>query len=159
MLSRISKCQHAKLRWFTLHRVAKSHPFRWTPPYFRKILYRNQWNGTNYFLKSYLNCAFIFKYGVCCFKRQFNKSIKSQFVVKTVKQHLVFVKPLSELRLSSRTIYITNANMAVTLAQFLWFLQNEGKWIKRGKNHYKHEHIESCHSANTELVTSVRDRC
>ncbi len=61
-----------------------------------------------------------------------------------VKYHLVFVKSLSELYLSSLTIYVTNTNMAVTLAQFLWFLQNEGKWIKRGKNHYKHGHVNSC---------------
>ncbi len=59
----------------------------------------------------------------------------------------------------AHTIYVTNADMAVTLAQFLSFLQSEGKWIKRSKNHYKHEHVESCSWANRELVISVRDRC
>ncbi len=44
---------------------------------------------------------------------------------------------LSDLHVVSRTIHVTNTNMAVTLAQFLWFLQNEGKWIKRGKKYYK----------------------
>ncbi len=53
---------------------------------------------------------------------------------------------------SSRTIYVTNANMAVRLAQFLWFLQNKVKWIKRGQNHSEHGHVESCSSANTEFV-------
>ncbi len=61
--------------------------------------------------------------------------------MKIVKHHLVFDRPLSELRLLSHTISITNANMAVTLAQFLWFPQNERKWIKRGKNHSKHGHV------------------
>ncbi len=70
-----------------------------------------------------------------------------------------FVKPLSELRLSSHTVYVTNANMAVTLAQFLWFLQNKREWIRRGQNHSKHGHVESCSYANTEFVASVRDLC
>ncbi len=52
-----------------------------------------------------------------------------------VKYRLVFVRPLSELHLSSRATHITDANMAVTLAQFLWSLQSEGKWIKRAQNH------------------------
>ncbi len=64
--------------------------------------------------------------------------------MKIVKYLLVLVKPLSELRRSSLTIYVTNANMAATLAQFLIFLQSEGKWIKRGKNHYWHGNVESC---------------
>ncbi len=45
----------------------------------------------------------------------------------------VFVKPLSELRLSSHTIIVTSASMAVTSAQFLWFLQNEGNGLKEMK--------------------------
>ncbi len=61
------------------------------------------------------------------FKRSFRKLIKSQFVVKTDKFYLVFVKLLSELRLSSHTIYVPDTNMAVTLAQFLLFLKNKGK--------------------------------
>ncbi len=76
-----------------------------------------------------------------------------------VKYHLLFVRPLSELRLLFRTIYVTTANMAVTLEQFLRLLQNEGKWIQRGQNHSKHGHVESCSSAHTELVASVRGRC
>ncbi len=32
---------------------------------------------------------------------------------------------------------MTKSNMAETLTQFLWFLQNEGQWIKRGKNHHE----------------------
>ncbi len=79
--------------------------------------------------------------------------------MKLFKYYLVFVKLLSELRLTSRTIYVTNANMAVSSAQFLWFLQNEGKWIKRGKNPSKHGHVGSCSSANRELVASVTDCC
>ncbi len=78
--------------------------------------------------------------------------------MKLVKYHLVFVKQFSELYLTSCTIYVSNTNVAVTLAQFLWFLQNEGKWIKRGQNHYRHEHVESRSSANRECVASVRDR-
>ncbi len=54
--------------------------------------------------------------------------------MKKVKYHLVFVKQPSELHLSSGTIHVTNTNLIVTLAQFLWFLQNEGKWIKEVKS-------------------------
>ncbi len=54
--------------------------------------------------------------------------MKLQFLVKNVKYHLANVK-----RLFSRSIHITNANMAVTLARFLSFLQNESKGIKRHK--------------------------
>ncbi len=35
----------------------------------------------------------------------------------------------SEVRLLSRTIYVTNAIKAVTLTQFGLFIQNEGKCI------------------------------
>ncbi len=38
---------------------------------------------------------------------------------------MVFVKLLSELRLSFRTTYVTNANMAVGLAQFPLFPPKE----------------------------------
>ncbi len=64
--------------------------------------------------------------------------------MKIVKFHFVFVKSHSELRLSSRTINITSTNMAVTLAQFLSFLQCKGKCIKRGTNQYKNGRVESC---------------
>ncbi len=76
----------------------------------------------------------------------------------TGKNHFVFVKMLSELCIMSHTIYGSNANMAVTVAQCLLFLQNEGKFIKGGKNHYKLGHVESCSYANGELVGSVRNR-
>ncbi len=39
----------------------------------------------------------------------------------------------SELCLSSCTIYVTKANIAVTLAHFLWFLQNEENGLKEVK--------------------------
>ncbi len=80
--------------------------------------------------QSCLNRALILKYDVYHFKRLFYKSIKSQFVVKMVKPHFVFVKPLSEQCPSSCTIYATNSNVAVTLAQFLSLLQNEGNGLK-----------------------------
>ncbi len=38
--------------------------------------------------------------------------------------------------------------MAVNVAQFVRFPRNLGKWIKRGKNHYKHGRVESCSQAN-----------
>ncbi len=70
--------------------------------------------------------------------RKYFMSRKSNVVVRQENNFLV--KPFSLL---SHTTYVTSANMAVTLAQFLWFLQNKGKWIKRGKNHYRHEQTES----------------
>ncbi len=42
---------------------------------------------------------------------------------------MFIVRPLSELHLLSRTIYVTSANMAVTVAQFLLFLQKDGKCL------------------------------
>ncbi len=85
--------------------------------------------------------------------------MKCQFVMKIFQYHLVSVRPLSELRLSSLTIFVANTNMSVSSAQFLRFLQNVGKWIKRGQNLSKHGRVESCGSANRELVASVTDRC
>ncbi len=64
---------------------------------------------------------------------------------------MFFVRPLSELRLLSPTIYVTNANMAASVAQFILFLHKEGKCIKRGKNHYKH--------AAKQTVSAVSDCC
>ena len=40
--------------------------------------------------------------------------------------------------------HVTNTKMAVTLAHFTSFFQNEAKSIKRGENHYKSGHVESC---------------
>ncbi len=51
---------------------------------------------------------------------------------------------LSELHLLFCTFDVTSAYMAVTSVQFLWFPQNEEKWIIGGKNHYKYAHVESC---------------
>ncbi len=61
------------------------------------------------------------------------KISKWQAVVKIVMCHLVSVRPLSERCLLSRTTDVTNANMPVTLAHFLCFLQNEGKCIEEVK--------------------------
>ncbi len=82
--------------------------------------------------------------------------MKSQFVVKIVKYHKVFMKPLSEVHLLFCIIYITNANMAVTSAQFLSLFKHKGKSIKRGKKQYKHGHVKSCSHAKRKLVESVR---
>ncbi|KAK7153600.1 hypothetical protein R3I94_007097 [Phoxinus phoxinus] len=46
--------------------------------------------------------------------------------------------------------------MAVTLACFISFFQNEEKSIKRGENHYKSGHVESCSYAKGDLVGLVR---
>ncbi len=72
------------------------------------------------------------------------------------------MKPLSELHLLSRTIYVTNVNMALTLAEFLLFLQNKGKCIERyGKNVKIITSTGMLRAAarQTELVGSVRDCC
>ncbi|CAJ1087231.1 uncharacterized protein LOC110232169%2C partial [Xyrichtys novacula] len=42
--------------------------------------------------------------------------------------------------------------MAVTLASFTSFFQDEGKSIKRGENHYKLGHVESGSYAGGEIV-------
>ncbi len=69
-----------------------------------------------------------------------------------------FVRPLSELQVSSRTIYVINPDMAVSLADFTAFFQDEGKSIKRGENHHKSGHVESCSYTKGELVGSVSCR-
>ncbi|CAJ1081208.1 uncharacterized protein LOC111320231 [Xyrichtys novacula] len=46
--------------------------------------------------------------------------------------------------------------MAVTLASFTSFFQDEGKSIKRGENHYKSGHVESGSYAGGEIVGRVR---
>ena len=51
---------------------------------------------------------------------------------------------------------VTNTKMAVTLAHFTSFFQNKAKSIKRGENHYKSEHVESCTYDKGELDGSVR---
>ncbi len=83
------------------------------------------------------------------FKRMFFLCQKSQILSanKKVKQSF-YVRLLSELHRLSCTVYITNIKMAVTVAQFISFLQNEAKLIKRGKNQHKHGHFESCRLAN-----------
>ena len=69
----------------------------------------------------------------------------------------------SELQHSSRKIDVTNSeNMAVTLASFTSFFQDEGKSLKRGENHYKSGHVESGRYDGGELVgrarASLRDK-
>ncbi len=59
---------------------------------------------------------------------------------------------LSELHVSSWTIYIINTDVAVSLANFEPFLEDEGKNIKRGENNYKSGHVESCSHSKGELV-------
>ncbi len=61
------------------------------------------------------------------------------------------MRPHSELHVSSRTIYIINTDMAVSLADFTAVLQDEGKSIKRGESHYKSGHVESCSYSKGEL--------
>ncbi len=45
--------------------------------------------------------------------------------------------------------------MAVSLADFTTFFQDECKSIKRGENPYKSAHVESCSYSKVELVGSV----
>ncbi len=77
--------------------------------------------------------------------------------MRIIKYRLLLEKLLSELRPFPGTIYNTYADMAVTLALFLSFLQNKGNCIKIGKNNNKHGHTESYSKAYRELVGSVRD--
>ncbi len=56
---------------------------------------------------------------------------------------------------SSQTTYVISTDMAVSSADFTVFFQNKGKSIKRGKNHLKSGHIESCSSLKGELVILV----
>ncbi len=93
---------------------------------------------------------------VCNLKKMFSMSRMLNFVVKQ-KSKMLLVKLLSELQLLSCTIYVNNANMALTLAQLLLFQQNEGKWIKRGKYYYRWEYGEL--PLRKQRVGSVRDRC
>ncbi len=71
---------------------------------------------------------------------------------------MFFVRPLSELHVSSRTIYVIDTDMAASLADFTAFFQDERKCIKRGENHYKSGHVESCSYSKGELVGSVSQR-
>ncbi len=92
------------------------------------------------------------------FKRSFFKVEKVKFCCQTVKKFFFLVKPHSELCLSSHTISVTSANMAVSLAQFLWFLQNEGKCFQRGENRSIVGTLRAA-AQQTELVASVTQRC
>ncbi len=75
--------------------------------------------------------------------------------MKIVRYCLVFVKLLCELHLSSRTVYVTHTNMAVTLAQFLPFFQSEGNWIKGVKIITSMGMLRTA-AKQTELVGPVR---
>ncbi len=55
----------------------------------------------------------------------------------------------------SRTIHVINTDMAVSLADVIAFLQDEGKSIKRGENNYKSGRVESCSYLKGELDGSV----
>ncbi len=65
---------------------------------------------------------------------------------------------LSELHVSSRTIYVINTDMAASLADLTAFFHDEGKSIKRGENCYKSGHFESLSFSKGELVGSVSQR-
>ncbi len=54
-----------------------------------------------------------------------------------------FVRSLSDLHVSSQTVYVINTDMAVSLADFTAFCKDKGTSIKRGENHYKSGHVES----------------
>ncbi len=79
---------------------------------------------------------------------------KVEFCCHTSKTAF-FVRPVSELHVSSRTIHVVNTDMAVSLADFTAFFQDEGKSIKRGENHHKSGHVESCSYSKGELVSLV----
>ncbi len=68
------------------------------------------------------------------------------------------MRPLSELYVSSRAIYVSNADMDVSSADFTAFFQDEGKTINRGENHYKSGHVESCSNSKGELVGFMSQR-
>ncbi len=79
-----------------------------------------------------------------------NFSCKSPILSSNSKvKQCFFVRPLSELHVSSWTIYVINTDMAVSLAEFF---QDEGKSIKRGENRYKSAHVESCSYSKGESV-------
>ncbi len=65
------------------------------------------------------------------------------------------MRPLSELHVSSKTIYVISTDTAVSSADFTAFFQNEGKSIKRGENDRKLSHVESCSYSKGQLVGSV----
>ncbi len=71
---------------------------------------------------------------------------------------MFFVRPLSELHVWSPTKNIINTDMAVSLADFTPFFQDKGKRIKKGENHYKLGHVESCSDTKRELVSSLSQR-
>ncbi len=65
-----------------------------------------------------------------------NFSCKESWVLSSnSKVKGFFVRPLSELHVSSRIIYVINTDMAVSLADLTAFFQDEGKSIERGENH------------------------
>ncbi len=47
--------------------------------------------------------------------------------------------------------HLINTDMAVSLADFTAFFQDEGKSIKRGENHHKSGHVEKCSYSKGEL--------
>ncbi len=80
---------------------------------------------------------------------------ESRILFSNSKVKAFFVRPLSELHVSSRTIYIINTDMAVSLADFTAFFQDEGEIIKRDEKHYKSGHVESCSYSNVDLCIFI----
>ncbi len=57
-------------------------------------------------------------------------SCKESWILSSnIKVKQRFLRPLSELHVSSRTIYVINTDMAVSLADFTAFFQDKGKSI------------------------------
>ncbi len=76
---------------------------------------------------------------------------KLNFIITQESKTMFFVRLLGKLNVSSRTLYVINTDMAVSLADFTAFFQDEGKSIKRGENHYKLGHVQSCSYSKGEL--------
>ncbi len=91
-------------------------------------------------------------------KDNFILIIKVEFCHQTVKLNSFFVRPLSELHVSSQTTYVISTDLTVSSADFTTFFQDEGKSIKRGENLHISSHAESCSYSKGELVGSVSQR-
>ncbi len=70
----------------------------------------------------------------------------------------MFFVRLSVSYVLSWTIYAISTDMAVSLVDFTAFFQDEEKSIKRGENHFKSAHVESCSYLKGESVGSVSQR-
>ncbi len=81
---------------------------------------------------------------------------KSNFVVKQQSKTTFSVRSLSELHVSSWTVYVINTDMAVSLEDFTAFFQDKGKSVKRGENHHKSGHVESCRYQLNAFIVRLR---